>query len=227
MIGNSFTKELYNNKVYENKGNSDVIEQVADEAKVILDVGCGAGDNARILKKSGKYVTGITISNDEASIAREICDEVIIANIEDDDPRLTKKYDAIILSHVCEHLIHPSVAISKLSRYLVENGVIIIAVPNTAYYKNRLKLLKGDWTMNESGPFDKTHLHFYSYRSADTLCNEENLRIVKKIPGQLAMPLWPLRKLLPGFCKKIDNSLGKYLPNLFSQQVILVLGIIK
>lgn len=223
MLADSFTKELYNNKVYENKGNKDVLDQIPGNAITILDVGCGAGDNARILKQLNKRVTGLTISNDEALLAKEICDEIIIANIEDDDLKLTKKYDAIILSHVCEHLVHPANAINKLTGYLNENGIIIIAVPNMAFYKNRIKLIKGDWTMNESGPFDKTHLHFYSYRSVNTVCNEHQTKIIKKIPGKLAMPLWPLRKLMPGFCGKLDKIFGKYFPNLFAQQVILVL----
>ena len=180
MIKNRFTKELYNNKVYIEAENKEVLDQVSDESKIILDVGCGAGDNARTLKKLNKFVTGITISNEEALIAKDICDELIIADIEEDNLSLNKKYDVIILSHVCEHLVYPGTAINKLSDHLNETGSIIIAVPNMAFYKNRLKLMKGDWTMDETGPFDKTHLHFFSYHSADALCDEKKLKIKKK-----------------------------------------------
>lgn len=227
MIENRFTQELYNNKVYKEAENREVLDQVAANANTVLDVGCGAGDNARLLKQLNKYVTGITISTGEAELAKEICDEVIIANIEENDWGLNKKYDAIILSHVCEHLVHPVIAITKLSAYLNEMGNIIIAVPNMAFYKNRVKVCKGDWSMKETGPFDKTHLHFFDYYSASTLCDEKRLKIKKKIPGQLAIPLWPLRILFPVFCGKVDNYVGKYFPNLFSQQVILVLEMAK
>jgi SAM-dependent methyltransferase len=217
------TKKLYENKVYGNTGNQEVLDQIPREANSILDVGCGAGDNARILKQLNKYVTCVTISEDEALLVKEICDEVIVSNIESDDFDPGKKFDAIILSHVCEHLVHPAIAISKMSGYLNKNGTITIAVPNIAFYKNRLKLLKGNWTMDESGPFDKTHLHFYSYHSVSAMYDEKQVTLVKRIPGQLAVPLWPLRKLLPALCKKIDHSVGKHFPNLFAQQIILVI----
>ena len=227
MQQNNITRELYANKVYGNIGNMDVLALITDQAKTILDVGCGAGDNARILKSLNKYVTGVTISNDEAILAKKVCDEVIVSDIEEDDLELDKKYEVIILSHVCEHLRYPVNVINKLSGFLNKDGIIIIAIPNMAFYKNRFRLLKGDWNMGDSGPFDRTHLHFFSYDSADTLCDGKKVKITKKIPGQLAMPLWPLRRLAPGFCLKIDNIFGKHFPNLFAQQIILVLENIK
>ena len=108
---------------------------------------------------------------------------MIVANIEDDDLCTTKNYDAIILSHVCEHLRYPVNILNKLSNYLNENGIIVIAIPNMSFYKNRFKIMKGDWNMDDSGPFDKTHLHFFSYNSADILCDGKKLKIIKKIPG--------------------------------------------
>lgn len=223
MPASNYTRELYDKKIYGNSGNPDVLKQVPRDAKTVLDVGCGAGDNAKILKGINKEVTCVTISGDEAKLVEKICDDVIIANIETDELKINKTFDVIILSHVCEHLVHPGVAINKLSLYLNENGIIIIAVPNMAYYKNRFKLLKGDWTMFETGPFDKTHLHFYSYYSASRLCDESKITIAKKIPGSLALPLWPFRRVLSAFCSKLDNSVGQYFPNLFAQQVVLVL----
>ena len=75
MQTNKLTKDLYNNKVYGNKGNKDVIDQIHDKSKTILDVGCGAGDNARILKSLNKFVTAITISKNESELVKGICDD--------------------------------------------------------------------------------------------------------------------------------------------------------
>ena len=74
---------LYRHKVYRNTGNKEVLEQVPTNSKTILDVGCGAGDNARILKALNKKITGVTISEDEAGFAAETCDEVLVMNIEE------------------------------------------------------------------------------------------------------------------------------------------------
>jgi len=216
-------EDLYRNKVYRNTGNKDVLKQVPADAKTILDVGCGAGDNARIVKALYKKVTGITISEEEARFAAEICDEVLVINIEEQAALVQEKYDVIILSHVCEHLRYPALTLNNLANNLSVNGIMIVAVPNMAFYRNRIKLLSGDWRMQESGPFDRTHLQFFSYQTADALCDENKLRILKKIPGLLAIPLWPLRLIFPGFCHKLDNAIGKRFPNLFAQQTILVL----
>jgi 2-polyprenyl-3-methyl-5-hydroxy-6-metoxy-1,4-benzoquinol methylase len=223
MITKGVSEEVYKNKVYGNTGNKDVLSQVPSQSKTILDVGCGAGDNAKILKALSKHVTGITISEKEAGFAKEICDVVKIVNIEVDAETIQEKYDVIILSHVCEHLRYPVQTLNNLAKNLSNDGVMIVAVPNMAFYKNRLKLLKGDWTMQESGPFDKTHLQFFSYHTADTLCDETQVRLVKKIPGFLAIPLWPFRSIFPTFCKNLDNYIGKRFPNLFAQQTILVI----
>lgn len=215
--------ELYDKKVYRNKGNPDVLVLVDKTAINILDIGSGAGDNAKILKDLNKYVAGVTISNEEANLLRDICDEVTVADIETDDLKYDRLFDVIIMSHVCEHLRNPAAAVVKLSRYLSTNGIIIIAVPNMAYYKIRLRILKGNWSMEETGPFDRTHLHFYSYDSANSLADENKLKISAKLPGQLALPLWPLRRIFPGLSQKLDKAFGRYFPNLFSQQVILIL----
>lgn len=36
-------------RVYQNAGNPALLELLGDRAKTILDVGCGAGDNAALL----------------------------------------------------------------------------------------------------------------------------------------------------------------------------------
>jgi SAM-dependent methyltransferase len=212
----------YSEKVYKNSGNHDVLRLIDASVKDVLDVGCGAGDNARILKESGKRVTGLTISEKEAEVAKNFCNEVIIADVEDPAFQPTGSYDVILMSHICEHLRNPEEVIEKFARALKEGGRVIIAVPNMAYYKLRFRMLSGNWELEETGPFDRTHLHFYSYDSADQLYARSNLVLKEKIGGTLAAPLWPLRKLVPGVARKIDSFLGNKMPNLFSIQVILV-----
>lgn len=215
---------VYTNKVYENKGNSDVLKEVPEFANTILDIGCGAGDNAKILKALGKNVVGLTISESEAKIAESFCDKVIIDDVENLSLLTSEKFDCILMSHICEHLVNPEKALINIGKYLQEEGRIIIAVPNMAYYKLRLRILKGNWEMKETGPFDRTHLHFYSYNSVDSLYNNSNYKVISKIPGDPSVPLFLFRKVFKKLAKKLDNQFGKCFPNLFSTQVIIVLG---
>ena len=93
-------------KVYHyKKGNPYVIGLVPKGAKYILDIGCGAGDNADILRDMGYTVDGITISEAEREEARKIMRNVYVHNVEQGIPaEISGKYDVIILSHVLEHI---------------------------------------------------------------------------------------------------------------------------
>ena len=103
MNSDNFIKNNYNEKIYKNEGNPDVLKLIDETVVNILDVGSGAGDNARILKDLNKYVAGLTISDEEARLLQPICDVVIIANVETDKLQFDRQFDVILLSHVCEH----------------------------------------------------------------------------------------------------------------------------
>jgi trans-aconitate methyltransferase len=59
-------------RVYSNQGNSPLIDLLGKGCKRLLDIGCGAGDNAALVKS--KYpecdVFGITHSTREAELAK-------------------------------------------------------------------------------------------------------------------------------------------------------------
>jgi SAM-dependent methyltransferase len=217
-------EEMYENKIYSNRGNHEVLSLIPQAAQRVLDIGCGAGDNAKELKKMGKYVVGLTISHSEAKIVEQICDRIIVGNIEDTRTTINEQFDCIIMSHICEHLVSPQNVIDKIIDNLSAKGILIIAVPNMAYYKLRMRLLKGNWTLEDSGPFDKTHLHFYSFSTANNIYTGQRLKLLKKIPGQPSIPLWPIRKLMPKICNKFDEKIGNRIPNLFAMQTILIYG---
>jgi cyclopropane fatty-acyl-phospholipid synthase-like methyltransferase len=49
------------------------VDAVPEAALSALDVGCGAGDNARLLHQRRKLVDGITLSDTEAQAAGQWC----------------------------------------------------------------------------------------------------------------------------------------------------------
>src|SRR5213075_1953995 len=93
-------------KTYKNLGNRSVLSEITPECKFVLDVGCGIGDNAYILTKNGITVDGITLSTLEAEEARKVCRAVYIFDLEKGlpDDVMRNHYDAVICSHVLEHI---------------------------------------------------------------------------------------------------------------------------
>ena len=172
--------EPVSNKFYSNSGNMNVINSISESAVYILDIGCGAGDNARILKDKGKIVDGITLSESEAKEARKYCREVIVYDLDNGlPPGLDEKYDSVICSHVLEHLRFPQRVLSDIKLKLKEDSRLIVALPNIMVYRYRFKLLIGRFDYEEGGVMDDTHLRWYTFETGKKLLEENGLYIEK------------------------------------------------
>jgi hypothetical protein len=78
-----------------------------------------------------------------------------------DDPKLLQAYDVITFFDVVEHLASPDPVLDWAASRLAPNGRIVASIPNSAHISFRRKMLRGDWSMHDSGLFDRTHLRFY------------------------------------------------------------------
>ena len=72
--------------VYKNPGNVGLLRLLSSPPGRVLDCGCGAGDNARLLSGRGWRVTGVTIDPQEQEAARQFCEAVYLADLENGLP---------------------------------------------------------------------------------------------------------------------------------------------
>ena len=115
------------NKSYKNLGNASVLRQIPSGAQTILDVGCGAGDNARILSAAGKIIDGITLSISERDNAKRFCRDVVIHNLENGLPaQLIGPYDCVLCSHVLEHICWPEKLLADIRSRLHKDGLLLV-----------------------------------------------------------------------------------------------------
>jgi 2-polyprenyl-3-methyl-5-hydroxy-6-metoxy-1,4-benzoquinol methylase len=215
-------------RVYKNSGNAPLIALLNHAPSTVLDVGCGAGDNAYLLKSKypGCEVHGITHSASEAEIAKRWMSSCWVFDIENGIPEdlSAKRFEAVILSHVLEHLRDPATTLMKFAKLLVPGGCAIIAVPNTLSWATRWRFVRGEFEYTLDGVLDETHLRFFTYLTADRylLAKSPELKLVSKtVTG--AVPQWWLRRyLLPKRWSDRIDALGCRLwPNLFGDQVLL------
>ncbi len=208
-------------KVYRNDGFPELIKLIKVSERRILDVGCGAGGNACLLMGDKRELHGVTISRKEAKLASKYYKSITVANIETTSLRYPRRYfDAIIFSHVLEHTVNPWAVLKRLKIFLRSGGRCYIALPNVAYYKNRLGMLCGRFSYKKAGLMDDTHLRFFTFDSAINLVQSSGYRIVSAVAVG-SFPIWPLRRLL-GNNIWIDRIAAKILPNLFGYHVIIV-----
>jgi 2-polyprenyl-3-methyl-5-hydroxy-6-metoxy-1,4-benzoquinol methylase len=213
-------------KIYSNAGNPAVVGLLDPDCGRLLDVGCGDGANSRLLLKlrPGLHIEGITHSAEEARLAARSMDRCLVADIEGDlPPELAGGYDAIIFSHVLEHLNYPETVVARFVEYLNPGGQLIIAVPNVAAWRTRLRLVKGDFEYEDFGIFDNTHLRFFTHKTAakHLLSKCRNLEsVASNVEGSI--PLWPFRRAMPDAMVTWLDELGcKIWPNLFGSQVLV------
>src|SRR5258708_1640186 len=69
-------------RFYRNSGNAPLLDMLPLRVGTVLDIGCGAGDNARILATRGWNVNGITLSQEEQASASLVCSAVWIHDLD-------------------------------------------------------------------------------------------------------------------------------------------------
>lgn len=188
---------------------------------MFLDIGCGVGGNAFLLKnqKSDLWITGITLNEFEAVKARQNgCGTVFVVDVEQWEP--DRKYDVIIMCHFLEHMAWLSTFLDKCHKFLNESGFVYIALTNVMKWKQRLKFLGGTFRYEESGIMDYTHLRFFDWYSAGELVRESGFEIVCR-KGRGAFPVRRLRKLLPLLSETLDRWAVALFPNLFASDILM------
>jgi GT2 family glycosyltransferase len=87
------------------------------------------------------------------------------------------EFDAVLFADVLEHLRNPDDVLRRIIPHLAPGGVIIASVPNVRNALVLQMLGAGDWTYQEAGLLDKTHLRFFTRREVQRLFSRSGLRI--------------------------------------------------
>jgi SAM-dependent methyltransferase len=148
----------------------------------IFEVGCGAGETLAFLKRTGRcsWAGGIELFHQAAEEARcKGLDLIIEGDIAGTRlPFALQSLDAILCLDVLEHLVDPHAVLSTLHGYLKPGGVVICSIPNVRYFSVTLPLLfRGDWTYTDQGVLDRTHLRFFTKKTAVSLVASAGFRI--------------------------------------------------
>lgn len=155
----------------------------------ILDVGTASGYLGEVWKKSGHHVTGIEFDPAAAAKAKENYHAFRVADIETFDFPYRSEFDYIVFADVLEHLRDPAAVLRRCIPGLKESGKIIISLPNVANWVIRLGLLFGRFDYTDRGILDRTHLRFFTLRSAGQLMDDASCEVLDVIPTPLPVQL--------------------------------------
>lgn len=203
-------------------------QQMVGRNREVLDIGCGEGFLAAELVKNGNRVTGVDALQEAAETSA--LSAYLSADLEDGLEgvlvRLNgKRFDRVLLLDILEHLRCPEQILAECHGLVGDNGQIIVSVPNIANIYVRLMLLMGRFTYKDRGILDRTHLRFFTRKTARRLLDQAGYRIVEErmtvVPIELALGLSP-QGLLFKALNRILGALTSTFPTLFGYQIMLV-----
>ena len=173
----------------------------------ILDVGCGYATTSERLRRLGNHVTGIESSAQAVTVATKRLDEVVSADLQDFEGVAAalgaRLFDCIVFADVLEHLAWPEEVLKTYVRHMAPGGFVLVSLPNVGLWSVRLSLLAGRFEYADTGILDRTHLRFFTRRSARRLIERAGLRVARHTynPG-IVRPFVPLVKKM---MKNQDN----------------------
>lgn len=105
---------------------------------------------------------------------------------EDLKKKIGKKYDVIILGDVLEHFTHPYEVLYKLEPLTSDNTMLIISVPNAAFFLNFVLLSLFPSKMFFSTAFGPWgHYSYFTFYSLDRICRESGHEKIKLLGGPI------------------------------------------
>lgn len=147
-----------------------------DQSSVVCDLGCKYGDISYQIALKAKEVVGVDFDTVALEIAREKYQRENLEFVEEEAfayvERVDKKFDALILSHIVEHLDHPVDFLKKAITYFDK---IYIELPDfDKYYLNYYRLDLG----NKLVYTDDDHINEFTREDLVEVLNKAGLKIL-------------------------------------------------
>jgi 2-polyprenyl-3-methyl-5-hydroxy-6-metoxy-1,4-benzoquinol methylase len=189
----------------------------------LLDLGSAGGHLGRAVRDRCAFLAGVEPDPSLAPEAREGYDDWRRAGaLEAGD--WGAPFDVVVCADVLEHLPRPEELLARIRDWLRPGGTLLVSLPNVANVTVRASLLAGRFPYAERGILDRTHLRFYTRRSARALVEDAGFRIrdieATAMPYELAVealgrPPWR------GLVRAFASGSARVWPTLFGYQFVL------
>jgi glycosyltransferase involved in cell wall biosynthesis len=193
----------------------------------VLDIGCGEGFFAAELARSGNRITGV---DDRVAPANAIFERYFSADLDGGIGPVVEqlngqRFDRVLLLDVLEHLKSPGQILEQSHAVLKREGSLIVSLPNVANIWVRIMLLFGRFNYQQRGLLDKTHLRFFTRRTARRLLEENGYTIETEretvIPIELVLG-WSENNIVLRALNRLLAAATWCMPGLFGYQAMFV-----
>jgi 2-polyprenyl-3-methyl-5-hydroxy-6-metoxy-1,4-benzoquinol methylase len=189
----------------------------------LLDLGSAGGHLGRAVRDRCAFLAGVEPDPALPKAAREGYDDWRQADALSAGA-WEQPFDVVVCADVLEHLPRPEGLLACIRGWLRPGGTLLVSLPNVANITVRAALLAGRFPYAERGILDRTHLHFYTRRSARALIERADFRVreidATAMPYELAIRTLarrPWRNPVRAFA----SASARIWPTLFGYQFIL------
>lgn len=186
LLNNKDRKQLIKtetkwSKSYYEPRRDDILSLIPNEAKDVLSVGCSIGLTEAALVEKGIRVVGVPLDSVIAVCAESKGIKVTIPDFDESIKTLSnKRFDCIIFSEILQSVSNPVEVLSRYSRLLASDGVIIIGVPNFSYFKRWKDLLSNRFSKRD---FDRSGFHFTTEKTIRGWLKEAGIKDIYVVYG--------------------------------------------
>ena len=181
----------------------------------VLDIGCAAGFLREFLPATDYVLVGIEGDESLAYQARQTYDDVHLADLNHPLSLALQPPDVVVLGDILEHLSDPETVLTDLLKQFIKPGTpIIISLPNIAHLYIRISLMLGRFNYADRGILDRTHLRFFTLKTAKQLCSNCGVRLQSVDTTPIPLPLLHLSFAKGGILYPL-HSLSALLASMF------------
>jgi methionine biosynthesis protein MetW len=159
-----------------------ILMRLIPERSQVLELGCASGYLSGYMEQMlGCQVTGLDLDPAATRIAASRCAEVYTVDLDTpgalEPARARAPYDVLLAAAVLEHLKCPESLLQQAHELLKPDALVIVSLPNVAYWQLRLRLLMGRFDYEDYGVLDRTHIRLYTVKSGRRLLEDQGYTI--------------------------------------------------
>jgi len=178
-MSNTIPLDAAKSEGYYGLARSETLDHLPAPYGRVLDVGCGEGGAAQLLRDGGaSWITGIELLPEPAEVARGVYDEVLVGDALEQVPDASGPFDTILCYDVLEHLYDPLSLLRALRDVAAPGGRLHVSIPNASHVSLlRDLILKGTFGYQPFGHRDATHIRWFTRRDIVALITEAGWRV--------------------------------------------------
>jgi 2-polyprenyl-3-methyl-5-hydroxy-6-metoxy-1,4-benzoquinol methylase len=168
----------------------DIEPLLPAQSERVLEIGCGNGATLAYYKERKRFIhtTGLELMPEVVNHAIDGVDAWLIGSVETQLQQIAdNSLDLVLCLDVLEHLLDPWAVVDQIATKLKPGGLLIASIPNmrTAVVLSNL-LFRGRFEYANQGIMDRTHLRWFTKKSAQELLSRPPLVLQACLPTPFA-----------------------------------------